>query len=99
KTDAAQLKEFDRRLLSYGAANFGNSIDPSRLGPALDNARCVGCHDGHTRGRLYAIHLATVAYYTPTLRAMPPGAPLSPEAAKRLIDGQFQRYQQAVRAE
>jgi hypothetical protein len=93
KVDAARLAEFNRKLLSYGAADFGDSIDPARLGPALDDARCAGCHDGRTRGHLYAMNLPTVGYYLQTLRAMPPGAPLSPTEAENLIATQFRRYE------
>jgi hypothetical protein len=40
--------------------------------------------------------LATIAYYTQTLRTMPPGAPLSPPEAKGLIDAQWQRYRETI---
>lgn len=96
KVDPVRLAEFNRKLLSYGAADFGDSIDPVRLGPALEDERCTGCHEDRTRGRLYAMHLPTVAYYLQTLRAMPPGAPLASEESGKLITGQFQRYQGAL---
>lgn len=92
KVDRARLGEFNRKLLSYGAAQFGDSVDPSRLGPPLDDFRCTGCHDGATRGRLYAMHLPTLGYYLQTLRSMPPGAPLDPDAARGLITRQYQRF-------
>lgn len=92
KVDPTVLGEFNRKLLSYGAAQFGDSVDPVRLGPPLDDARCTGCHDGATRGRLYAMHLPTLGYYLQTLRSMPPGAPLDPDAARALIIRQYHRF-------
>lgn len=97
KVDRARQAEFNRKLLAYGAAQFGDSLEPERLGPALADARCVGCHDGATRGRLYAMHLPTIAYYLQTLRAMPPRAPVAPEAARALILDQYQRFLAASR--
>ena len=95
KVDTALLEEFNRRLLSYGAANFGKSVDPERLGPALEDSRCTGCHDGKTRGRLYTMHLLSMAHYVQTLRTMPPGAPLTAEESQALLAGQYQRYRAA----
>lgn len=97
KVDRLTLAEFNRKLLSYGAADFGESVDPERLGPALDDARCVGCHDGRTRGRLYAMHLPTMAYYLKTIRAMPPGDPMSEDEATSLIARHYQRHLTAMR--
>jgi hypothetical protein len=92
KVDRTVLAEFNRKLLAYGTAQFGDSVEPARLGPSLADARCVNCHDGATRGRLYAMHLPTLGYYLHTLHAMPPEAPLSSDAARALISGQYQRY-------
>lgn len=92
KVDATRLGEFNRRLLSYGAADFGESVDQDRLGPPLTDERCSACHNGTTRGRLYAMHLPTMAYYLQSLRVMPPAAPLLPEAARTLISSQYQRF-------
>lgn len=93
KVDLARLAEFNRKLLSYGAADFGDSLDPARLGPPLSDARCTPCHDGRTRGKLYAQHSATIAYYLDTLRLMPPAAPLSAPEARRLL-GALQQHAQ-----
>lgn len=99
KVDRSLLADFNRKLLSYGAADFGDSVDPKRLGPAVEDERCAACHDGRTRGRLYATHLPTMGYYLQTIRAMPPGAPLSLEASGDLLAGQFRRYQAALLVE
>ena len=96
KVDPVRLAEFNRKLLSYGAGQFGETVDPQRLGPALADDRCAGCHDGLTRGRLYSIHLPTVSYYLRTLHAMPPEAPLERSASDQLILGQLQRYRTAL---
>jgi hypothetical protein len=95
KVDSATLAEFNRKLLSYGAADFSDSVDPHRLGPALADERCSGCHNGQRRGRLYPIHLPTVAYYTHRLRAMPPGDPLDATAAGQLITAHYERHKAA----
>jgi hypothetical protein len=91
KTDKTLLDAFNRRILSYGAADFGDNIDPKRLGPALDDDRCTGCHEGRTRGKLYRIHMRPLIYYFYKLHNMPPGAPLvaaeSKTLLKRLHDG------------
>jgi hypothetical protein len=98
KVDRARQAEFNRKLLAYGAAQFGDSLDPDRLGPALADPRCTGCHDGTTRGRLYAMHLPTIAYYLQSLHAMPPRAPLAGADARELIEGQYQRFLAATRS-
>lgn len=98
KLDRVRQAEFNRKLLSYGAARFGDSLLPERLGPPLDDPRCAGCHDGTTRGRLYAMHLPTIAYYLQTLQAMPPGAPINRGEARMLIDSQYQRFLASSRA-
>jgi hypothetical protein len=96
KTDAAVLKAFNRRILSYGAVDYGDNIDPKRLGPPVDDARCVGCHDGNQRGKIYRIHGVPLAYYLKKLRNMPPGAPLSPAEADALIARLHQRWKAAT---
>jgi hypothetical protein len=95
KVDPELLASVNTRLLSYGAADFGPSIDSGRLGPALDDSRCTGCHDGRTRGRLFAIHLAEMRYYLKTLHAMPPGHPLSDGEADALLERVYARWREA----
>lgn len=97
KVDMNRLREFNTRLLSYGVANFQGSVNPERLGPSVEDARCTGCHNGQVRGRLYSTHLLSMAYYLQTLRAMPPGAPLTSGEAEALLIGQYQRYLAAER--
>lgn len=85
KVDRKRLEEFNQRLLSYGAADFGDAVDPKRLGTPLTDPRCVGCHDGKTRGRLYPIHMLTMAHYVETLKVMPPASPLPEDETRRLL--------------
>lgn len=95
KTDAAVLRAFNRRILSYGAIRYGDNIDPKRLGPALDDARCTPCHDGNNRGRIYRVHGVPLAYYLKKVRNMPPGAPLSQAEATALFE-EFHRKWKAA---
>jgi hypothetical protein len=97
KVDAPRLASFNRKLLSYGAADFGTSLDPARLGPALDDGRCMGCHNGRVRGRLYEVHARTLAYYLKEVRNMPPGRPLEEQDADALIRRQHDRWQETRR--
>lgn len=46
KVDTTRLGEFNRRLLSYGVVDFGDSVDRERLGPPLADERCITCHNG-----------------------------------------------------
>jgi len=94
QVDPRLLAAFNARLLSYGAADFGDDLDPARLGPALDDARCTGCHDGRSRGRLYQIHTRTMAYYLKELAAMPLGDPLPPAECDRLLYRQYSRWKE-----
>ncbi|HLJ55287.1 MAG TPA: hypothetical protein VKT77_09615 [Chthonomonadaceae bacterium] len=71
--DPATLAQLNRRMLSYGACGFGDSVDPATRGPARDDARCTGCHDGVDRGRLYAIHDRIAMFKTEREATMPPG--------------------------
>lgn len=63
---------FNRRMLSYGACDFGESIDKTARGPALEDNRCSGCHNDVDRGRLYAVHARLVQYKTEQEQTMPP---------------------------
>jgi hypothetical protein len=91
KVDTSRLGEFNRRLLGYGACDFVGAVDPDRLGKAVSDTRCAGCHDGKTRGKLYPIHLLTMANYIETLKAMPPAAPLEEEEAHSLLAEIFEQ--------
>jgi hypothetical protein len=91
KVDRSRLDEFNRRLLSYGACDFGGTVDPDRLGKTVSDARCAGCHDGKTRGKLYPLHLLTMANYVETLKAMPPASPLAEDEAQMLLARVFEQ--------
>ncbi len=85
KVDRAAMDRFNQRILSYGAIDFGDSIDPKRLGPALSDGRCAGCHNNVHRGRLYVVHADMIRYYLKDLRAMPPSAGVEKAAADTLL--------------
>lgn len=72
--DSAMLERLNRRMLSYGACDFGDSVDPATRGPARDDARCAGCHDGVDRGRLFAIHDRVIKFKSEVEATMPPPA-------------------------
>jgi len=48
-----RLMEFNKRLRSYGGADWAGQIVPENHGPALGKAQgCIGCHNGNSRGIL-----------------------------------------------
>ena len=96
KTDRKTLDAFNRRILSYGAADFGDNIDPKRLGPALDDERCNACHDGRIRGKIYRVHMRPLAYYLTKLKNMPPGAPLDKTESMALMKRLRDRWKAAI---
>ena len=55
--DTHRLGEFNRRLLSYGAGGFDESVDRYRPGPPLAGERRSAGHDWTIRGQPYAMHL------------------------------------------
>lgn len=72
KVDRQVLATFNRRILSYGLCDFWGSVNTQILGKPLADQRCLGCHDGAQRGRLYAIHTDPVLFKTRIERTMPP---------------------------
>jgi hypothetical protein len=85
KVDRPTMDRFNKRILSYGAVNFGDSIDPKRIGPALADSRCIGCHNNEHRGKLYLVHADMIGYYLKDLHAMPPSAGIDKPAADKLL--------------
>ena len=72
RVDPQTLARFNRLMLSYGACDFGHSVDTglrlqSPVGPG-----CARCHDGVRRGRLYAIHQRVVLFKAQREESMPP---------------------------
>lgn len=72
--DREVLARFNRRLLAYGACDFGDSVPPESRGEPYADARCAGCHNGVLRGRLYRIHTRPIRFKTQEERTMPPRA-------------------------
>ncbi len=70
--DRFTLARFNRLILYYHACDFGQSINLRLRGKPIRDARCVGCHDGVQRGRLYAIHRRAIRFKTGLERTMPP---------------------------
>lgn len=85
KVHQPTLDAFNKRLLGYGAVDFGDSIDAKRLGPAVADPRCVACHNDVLRGRLYLPHADMMRYYLNDLHAMPPGASLDKPASDKAL--------------
>jgi hypothetical protein len=73
RVDRAALERLNRRILSYGACDFGGTVDSAMQGAPYWDLQCAGCHDGVTRGRLYQANRRAVAFKTQAERAMPPG--------------------------
>jgi hypothetical protein len=78
RVDRRTLERFNRRLLAYGACDFGDSVDAEARGEPRDDARCSGCHDGVRRGRLYQAHARPILFKTTQERTMPPSATAIP---------------------
>lgn len=74
QVDRNLLARFNRVILSYGACDFGDSVDAPTRGAPHSDARCGGCHDGKRRGRLYAIHERSIKFKTEVDLTMPPPA-------------------------
>jgi hypothetical protein len=72
RVDIKLLARFNAIILSYGACDFGDTVDTEVRGAPLPDPRCAGCHDGKRRGRLYAIHDGTIEFKTKKDLTMPP---------------------------
>ncbi len=70
--DHPTLVQFNRLILSYGACDFGEDVDAAGRGEAETDTRCIGCHDGKQRGRLYAAHTRPITFKTQREQTMPP---------------------------
>ncbi len=70
--DLKQVSQFNRRMLSYGACDFGDTVDESTRGATIVDGRCVTCHNGADRGKLYTIHVPLIQYKTRQEQTMPP---------------------------
>jgi len=66
------LRQFNERILSYHACDYGNTIDPAIRGEPLHLPACVGCHNGVNRGVLYQTHIPTVQFKMHDEQTMPP---------------------------
>jgi hypothetical protein len=85
KVDVKRLAEFNKKILAYGPADYGNAVDPKRLGPPIRDTRCAPCHDGKVRNPIYEIHASLAGYYLDTLHLMPPQEPLPLAARHKLL--------------
>ncbi len=70
--DRALLERFNRKLLSYGACDFGVSVDKAARGQRTMNPACDGCHDGKLRGMLFNVHRHLIDFKTRVDCTMPP---------------------------
>ena len=70
--DALHVTQFNRRMLSYGACDFGESVNQAARGPVIADGRCSGCHNGTDRGKLYGIHGRLIRFKTEQEATMPP---------------------------
>jgi len=70
--DRERLALYNRRILSYGACDFGDTVDRSTRGQPYENGRCSVCHNGIDRGRLYDIHQKIIQFKTQQDETMPP---------------------------
>lgn len=72
RVDLSTLTRFNRLLLSYGACDFGDSVDTASRGEAETDARCLGCHNDKLRGKLYEVHTRPIVFKTRHEQTMPP---------------------------
>jgi hypothetical protein len=72
RVDPRTLARFNRLILSYGACDFGDSVDASVRFPPEDQTSCSRCHNGVRRGRLYAIHHRPIRFKVEKEETMPP---------------------------
>jgi hypothetical protein len=70
--DRPTLAAFNRRILSYGACDFGPELDDGLRWQPLDHSSCAGCHDGVRRGRLDAVHRRAIRFKIEREETMPP---------------------------
>ena len=86
QVDRKTLAAFNRRILSYGACDFGDSVPEEQQFRSIDNTECAGCHDGARRGRLYAVHRPMILFKLDREGTMPVTLPVR-RAASALIPG------------
>ena len=72
RVDQRTLARFNRLILSYGACDFGDSVDASLRFPPEGESGCNRCHNGARRGRLYAIHHRPILFKVEKEETMPP---------------------------
>jgi hypothetical protein len=72
QVDRRLLAEFNRRILSYGACDFGDSVGAELRRQPLPNTGCRGCHNDVRRGRLYAVHQRPISFKVHHEETMPP---------------------------
>ena len=70
--DRDGLDRFNRRILSYGACDFGDTVDRRTRGEPYVDDRCDGCHNGSDRGKLYGIHARLIRFKKEQQETMPP---------------------------
>jgi hypothetical protein len=71
KVARRQLAEFNRRILAYGACDFGDSLSDELRWHPIDDEPCAGCHNGARRGRLYGIHRRAITFKMDREATMP----------------------------
>jgi hypothetical protein len=71
QVDRQTLAAFNRRILSYGACDFGDSVPEEQQFRSMDDAGCAGCHDGTRRGRLYSVHRPMILFKLDREETMP----------------------------
>jgi hypothetical protein len=72
RVDSQRLAQFNRRILSYGACDFGDAVNMATRGEPRGDARCGGCHDGIRRGKLYGVHDRLIKFKVDQEQTMPP---------------------------
>lgn len=70
--DTTVLARFNRRILSYHACDYGDSVDPEVRGESIPATGCGECHNGVNRGKLYDINRKTIGFKTEKELTMPP---------------------------
>jgi hypothetical protein len=81
RVDVPILARFNRLILSYGACDFGDSVDAGLRAAEGVGPSCTSCHNGARRGRLYAVHHRPVRFKVEEEETMPPA--LQPATAAK----------------
>jgi hypothetical protein len=89
RVDRRLLAWFNRRILSYGVCDFGDSVGAEMRSQPVPNPGCSGCHDGVRRGRLYAVHHQPISFKVEQEETMPPKDPL--HVSTSLASGRLER--------